>query len=234
MTASQSPLSPATLSSTAVSERRADPSMEEILASIRKIIAEEDTPPQRPAPAPSRARELEEQRLTAIVTPITNVATARPATPQSFGLARPAPAAPSPPKESAPQKESAPPKDATPVAREAAPAPAPRVEPVVEARPAPEPVAASAPAPAPAPAVIVEEREPADAGPLVSAAATESIASAFQALTTSVALTNSDTIDRHVRELLRPMLRTWLDDNLPVIVEKLVRIEIERVARGGR
>ena len=30
------------------------------------------------------------------------------------------------------------------------------------------------------------------------------------------------------------MLRTWLDDNLPVIVEKLVRSEIERVARGGR
>ena len=76
--------------------------------------------------------------------------------------------------------------------------------------------------------------QPADAGALVSAATTESIASAFQALTTSVALTNSETIDRHVRELLRPMLRTWLDDNLPVIVEKLVRSEIERVARGGR
>jgi cell pole-organizing protein PopZ len=30
------------------------------------------------------------------------------------------------------------------------------------------------------------------------------------------------------------MLKTWLDDNLPVIVERLVRVEIERVARGGR
>ncbi len=34
------------------------------------------------------------------------------------------------------------------------------------------------------------------------------------------------------REMLRPMLKTWLDDNLPVIVERLVSAEIERVARG--
>jgi cell pole-organizing protein PopZ len=34
--------------------------------------------------------------------------------------------------------------------------------------------------------------------------------------------------------MLRPMLRVWLDDNLPTIVERLVRAEIERVARGGR
>jgi cell pole-organizing protein PopZ len=30
------------------------------------------------------------------------------------------------------------------------------------------------------------------------------------------------------------MLKQWLDDNLPVLVERLVRAEIERVARGGR
>jgi hypothetical protein len=36
------------------------------------------------------------------------------------------------------------------------------------------------------------------------------------------------------RELLRPMLKEWLDDNLPTIVERLVRAEIERVARGPR
>ena len=33
---------------------------------------------------------------------------------------------------------------------------------------------------------------------------------------------------------LRPMLQEWLDDNLPRLVERLVREEIERVARGGR
>jgi Protein of unknown function (DUF2497) len=30
-----------------------------------------------------------------------------------------------------------------------------------------------------------------------------------------------------------PMLKTWLDDNLPGIVERLVSAEIERVARGN-
>ena len=36
------------------------------------------------------------------------------------------------------------------------------------------------------------------------------------------------------REMLRPMIKTWLDENLPSLVERLVRAEIQRVARGGR
>ena len=80
----------------------------------------------------------------------------------------------------------------------------------------------------------VDALETPERDPLVSQDAGSTVAAAFQTLATSVALTNSDVIDRHVRDLLRPMLRTWLDDNLPVIVEKLVRNEIERVARGGR
>jgi uncharacterized protein len=36
------------------------------------------------------------------------------------------------------------------------------------------------------------------------------------------------------QDLLRGMLKQWLDDNLPQMVEKLVREEIERVARRGR
>ena len=35
-----------------------------------------------------------------------------------------------------------------------------------------------------------------------------------------------------VRDMLRPMLKSWLDDNLPGLVERLVRAEIERVSRG--
>jgi cell pole-organizing protein PopZ len=34
--------------------------------------------------------------------------------------------------------------------------------------------------------------------------------------------------------MMRPMIKTWLDDNLPGVVERLVRAEIERVSRGGR
>jgi cell pole-organizing protein PopZ len=42
-------------------------------------------------------------------------------------------------------------------------------------------------------------------------------------------------IDDLAREVLRPMLKQWLDENLPRIVEQLVREEIERVARrSGR
>jgi uncharacterized protein len=33
---------------------------------------------------------------------------------------------------------------------------------------------------------------------------------------------------------MRPMIKNWLDDNLPNIVERLIKAEIERVARGGR
>lgn len=36
------------------------------------------------------------------------------------------------------------------------------------------------------------------------------------------------------REMLQPMLKQWLDANLPALVEKLVREEMERVARRGR
>lgn len=44
----------------------------------------------------------------------------------------------------------------------------------------------------------------------------------------------SRTIEEVVREMLKPMLKTWLEENLPSVVERLVRAEIERVSRGGR
>jgi cell pole-organizing protein PopZ len=47
-------------------------------------------------------------------------------------------------------------------------------------------------------------------------------------------LEESGVIEDSVKEMLRPMLKQWLDDNLPGIVERLVRQEIERVARSRR
>jgi len=41
------------------------------------------------------------------------------------------------------------------------------------------------------------------------------------------------TLEDIVREELRPLLKTWLDENLPQLVERAVRTEIERVTRGG-
>jgi len=43
---------------------------------------------------------------------------------------------------------------------------------------------------------------------------------------------NSRTLDDLVRELLRPLLKAWLDEHLPGMVERMVRAEIERVSRG--
>ncbi len=56
------------------------------------------------------------------------------------------------------------------------------------------------------------------------------VAAAFNNLSTTLISQNSKTIEDIVREMLRPMLRDWLDDNLPPLVERLVRQEIERVS----
>ena len=69
---------------------------------------------------------------------------------------------------------------------------------------------------------------------LISASAGASISLSFQTLADSMLLRDPELFERIARETLRPMLKTWLDENLPSMVERLVRAEIERVARGGR
>jgi cell pole-organizing protein PopZ len=67
---------------------------------------------------------------------------------------------------------------------------------------------------------------------LLSTTTTAAVDSAFSALAQTVLVQNSRTLDDLVREMLRPMLKSWLDDNLPNLVERLVRAEIDRVSRG--
>lgn len=69
---------------------------------------------------------------------------------------------------------------------------------------------------------------------LLSAESNAAVTAAFGTLATTILAENSRSIEDLVRELLRPMLKAWLDDNLPGLVERLVRAEIERVSRGGR
>lgn len=69
--------------------------------------------------------------------------------------------------------------------------------------------------------------------PLLSPRTTAAVDTAFNSLATTVLLQNPRTLEDLVREMLRPMLKAWLDDNLPDIVERLVRAEIERVSRRG-
>jgi uncharacterized protein len=70
--------------------------------------------------------------------------------------------------------------------------------------------------------------------PLLSPEAGEAAALSFGALTAGLDVRSAELADSMVREMLRPMLKHWLDENLPAIVERLVRAEIERVARGRK
>jgi cell pole-organizing protein PopZ len=247
-------------------ERRShEPSMEEILASIRRIIADDDALPvmrrerekekdKRPPPSEAPPRREEPARVAAPV-PVAPPEPRRPAAPLA---AAPEPArapvvAPAPAVEPAPQParavEAAAPTqpedlwlrgDIEPDDEIAEDEPADEqsrwaldaeddsldVENFDETEEADEDLSATA--------RRDDEAEAESASPLVSSDAANSIASHFQALAASIVISESDLVERYARELLRPLLKQWLDDNLPHIVERLVRVEIERVARGRR
>jgi len=60
------------------------------------------------------------------------------------------------------------------------------------------------------------------------------VSAAFQDLNHAVHAEPRRSFDEIASDLLRPMLQDWLDSNLPPLVERLVREEIERVVRGER
>ena len=149
------------------------------------------------------------------------------------------------------------PAETAPVA-EAAPEPAPIEDEVLELTepyeaPATEAigdldVADAAPFPTePAPAVTQPAAVAAEAETLVGETAAASAASAFAGLAASfqkpepapvasaadMNFMSGNTVEAMVREMLRPMLKDWLDANLPAIVEAQVRKEVERIARNA-
>jgi uncharacterized protein len=67
---------------------------------------------------------------------------------------------------------------------------------------------------------------------LMSSATSAAVDSAFNSLAHTVLVQNARTLEDLVKEMLQPLLKSWLDDNLPGLVERLVRAEIERVSRG--
>lgn len=89
--------------------------------------------------------------------------------------------------------------------------------------PAPEPVAAAPAAPYTPPA----------GESLVSAPAATAAASAFGQLSAAISMPRDGrTLEDVVRELLNPLLAAWLDQHLPAIVQAKVEEEVERIARG--
>jgi cell pole-organizing protein PopZ len=264
-----------------------EPSMEEILASIRRIIADDEAKPpvaEKPASPPPASAKLES-----------------PAKPEKPAVAAPAAKAPvmnDIPPSAIPAAQVAAAKAAPPPVKQAPPPPAP--PPVAPPPAAPvvsnsqddidallsgldeatSPEEIRPPQPAPQPDEVFEltdemvlpdppkpafhriepeddieftetaatrsmHRQPAYEPPPFESAAPQppqqqilshstvsAVESAFNSLANTVLSNNARTLEDLVKEMLRPMLKSWLDDNLPSLVERIVKAEIERVSRG--
>jgi hypothetical protein len=168
----------------------ADPSMEEILASIRRIISDEN-PPQPPA-----ADDIIE--LTQAVQDDGTV----------VDLKEPEPEAPPPPMS----------------------------EPVAVAPPPPPPAPpALPPAPVMTETLVEEPKIDIAASALSSLANTVEIERLASEPRSATYLGNgSRTLEDMAIELMRPLLKQWLDENLPATVERLVQKEIERISKRTR
>ncbi|HLI99648.1 MAG TPA: DUF2497 domain-containing protein [Bradyrhizobium sp.] len=253
-----------------------EPSMEEILASIRRIIADDEANPAAaekaaaspPAPPPKPEKPA-----------------ARAPAPPPPAKAAPAP----PPKPAAPPPQASNNQDDIDALLAVEPAPPPKPAPpppqasnnqddidallngldevttAEEVRPAssdddvleltdemalPEPEAAfdevepsdddlefaeAAPAKAPPPMRTFEPSPQVESPapqPMLSRSTVSAVESAFNSLAHTVLSNNARTLEDLVKEMLRPMLKSWLDDNLPALVERIVKAEIERVSRG--
>jgi cell pole-organizing protein PopZ len=208
--------------------------MEEILASIRRIIADDENtkPAAKPAPAPQAAPK-----------------------PAPAPRAAPPPPPPPPAPPSMNQSEvdamlarldATPGGDAEPQQHDILDLTEQMAEPEAETEPPSfqtidgqnDVIFTDAPPPPPEPLRMADEEPrrpqapPAADHSLLSSAASAAVDSAFNALAHTVLVQNARTLEDLVREMLRPLLKTWLDDNLPSLVERLVRAEIERVSRG--
>lgn len=171
-----------------------EPTMEEILASIRRIISEDDAPaePEAAAPPPPPPEPVYEAPVDDDVLELTD------------------PMEPEPAYE--PEPEPLETLGDLDVYSPSAP------------EPAPEPYR-----PAPAPAF----NRDAVADNLVGDHAAGLAASAFGSLSSALLMPKDGrTLEDVVRELLRPLLKEWLDQNLPRIVEAKVEEEVHRIARG--
>lgn len=104
----------------------------------------------------------------------------------------------------------------------------------------PPPMAAAQPAPAPRPQPTVAQAAPLPDPTLTSDMADQLLEPATKAAVRSsitklngLGMGNSSaTIESLMRDMLRPMLKEWLDENLPSVVERMVEKEISRISRG--
>jgi hypothetical protein len=182
-----------------------EPSIEEILESIRQIISDEEEPEEEPLPEPSEPADILD--LTEKINPDSSAA---------IEMVEPPP----PPMAEA----IAMPLDEPP------PEPLPEVKNELETINQPEPINQS---------MTMDKPMTDDQNSLISAqtanAATEELS---KLLANNVAVerdepgrTGKVTLEEMALELMKPMIKTWLDQNLPGIIEKVVQKEVEKLSR---
>ena len=171
-----------------------EPTMEEILASIRRIISEDDVPAEDGAPVEAEPEPAPVEAAAPVFEPEPEE--------EDDGVL-----------ELTERVETLGDLDVyTPTVSEE-PAASPHVVPEPEYVPEPPPVSANE--------------------GLVGAIAASAAASAFGQLSAAIQMpADGRTLEDVVRELLRPLLKQWLDSNLPQIVQATVDREVERIARG--
>ena len=242
--------------------------MEEILASIRRIIADDEAKPpvaEKPASPAGPAAKPAMADIPPSSIPAAQAAGAKPAPAKlAAAPAKPAPAPEPPPaapaasnsqddidallngldEATAPEEIRAPlpdgdvfelTDDMAVAMAEVAPAPQPsfqKVEPHDDLEFAEAAARGTPRQPAFEPSPFDSMATPAQQ--ILSHSTVSAVESAFNSLANTVLSNNARTLEDLVKEMLRPMLKSLLDDNLPGLVERIVKAEIERVSRGGR
>lgn len=186
-----------------MADPRGEPTMEEILASIRRIIAEDPAPPRAPVPRKSAARGAPQpvEADAPIVSGNNDFEAALRVARDQIDIGIP----PLPPQ-------------GEPFAAEPATDFGDEDDEVLELAEFAE-VAGTA-------------EDPAILSATVASAAAERLSRLSEAVGQPEA--GSITLDALVREMLRPMLKDWLDNNLPDIVDQIVSREIARLTGKGR
>lgn len=178
-----------------------EPTMEEILASIRRIISEDDAPAETAAAAPEPVVEIAPEPE-----PVFQAEAPAPVEEEVLELTE---------RYEAPAAESIGDLDVADVA------PFPAAE------------------PAPAAFVAPDDSLVGESAAASAASAFAGLAATFQKPETPIAapqdmpFVSGNTVEAMVQAMLRPMLKDWLDANLPGIVEAQVRKEVERIARNA-
>jgi uncharacterized protein len=237
-----------------------EPSMEEILASIRRIIADDEAKPaasdkpSSPAPAPVPAKPEKAAAAPVPKAPEAVAPKAAPAAPKPAPMAptpAPAPRATPAPAESNSQDDidallngldeaTTPEEIRSPLAEDVLELtdemvlPSPPPPPFQKVEPTDDLEFTETKAAVPRqPAFEQAMSESAAASQrILSRSTVSAVESAFNSLALTVLSNNARTLEDLVKEMLRPMLKSWLDDNLPGLVERIVKTEIERVSRG--